>query len=98
MIVTGSTLKSARENARLSQSEMAELSGVDPARISRLERGNSDRMLKGYARILEAYGFQIMPKPYRLEKIDWLGESLSEWERIDRAVRHYINGYLRGDE
>jgi len=91
-------LKSARENARLSQSEVAELSGIDPARICRLEKGNSDRMLSGYTRILEAYGFQIMPKPYKLEKIDWSGKNLLEWERIDRAVRHYINSYLRGDE
>lgn len=64
--MTGADLKARREMCGLTQKELAEVSGIDPARISRIEHGNADRMLMGFERIINAYGLEIraqQPKP-----------------------------------
>lgn len=47
---------------------LAKESGLDKSRICRLEAGTSDRMLKGYERILNAYGFTIVRA---IQEKDW---------------------------
>lgn len=58
--MTGAELKMARELAGKMQKEIAEKAGTDCARISRIEAGNADRMLKGFEKILNAYGYEIV--------------------------------------
>lgn len=64
---TGADLKARREMCGLTQKELAEASGIDAARLSRIEHGKADRMIKGFERIMNAYGFEIRAQqPYRL--------------------------------
>lgn len=66
--MTGAELKRARLQTGKSQAQLARESGFEKTRICRLEAGNSDRMLKGYERILNAYGFTIVRA---LPEKDW---------------------------
>lgn len=66
--MTGAELKRARLQTGKSQAQLARENGFEQARICRLEAGNSDRMLKGYERILNAYGFTIVRA---LPEKDW---------------------------
>ena len=58
--MTGAELRRVRLQSGRSQARLAQESGLDKTRICRLEAGTSDRMLKGYERILNAYGFTIV--------------------------------------
>ena len=54
----GAALNELRERLRLSQGDLAELSGVGQPDISRLERGTPGR-LSGYARLFAAMGAEL---------------------------------------
>lgn len=58
--MTGKELRRVRLQSGKSQARLAKESGMDKARICRLEAGTSDRMLKGYEAILKAYGYTIV--------------------------------------
>ena len=58
--MTGAELKRVRLQSGRSQARLAKDNGMDKSRICRIEAGTSDRMLKGYERILNAYGFTIV--------------------------------------
>ena len=58
--MTGAELRRVRLQSGRSQARLAKENGLDKARICRIEAGTSDRMLKGYERILNAYGFTIV--------------------------------------
>ena len=66
--MTGAELKRARLQSGRSQAMLAKESGLDKSRICRIEAGTSDRMLKGYERILNAYGFTIVRA---IQEKDW---------------------------
>ena len=58
--MTGAELRRVRLQSGRAQARLAKESGLDKSRICRIEAGTSDRMLKGYERILNAYGFTVV--------------------------------------
>jgi transcriptional regulator with XRE-family HTH domain len=68
--MTGAELRRARLQMGKTQKQLAKQNGMDKSRICRLEAGTSDRMLKGYEAILNAYGFTIVRT---LPDKDWNG-------------------------
>ena len=58
--MTGAELRRVRLQSGRSQARLAKEGGLDKSRICRIEAGTSDRMLKGYEKILNAYGFTIV--------------------------------------
>ncbi len=54
-------LKKERKRKGMSLKLVGELSGVDPSRISKMERGKKERMsLKNFLKIANALGIKIM--------------------------------------
>lgn len=58
--MTGAELRRARLQIGKTQAQIAKENGIDKSRICRIEKGNADRMLKGFETILKAYGFTIV--------------------------------------
>lgn len=60
-MITPKALKRQRERLGKLQAQVAKDAKVDPAYICRIEKGQQFRTLQRAERILNAYGFEIMP-------------------------------------
>lgn len=58
--MTGAELRRARLQQGKTQKQIADENEIDKSRICRIEKGNADRMLKGFETLLKAYGFTIV--------------------------------------
>ena len=65
----GNIIKKARKNQRLSQSELAELTGLTQTGISKLELGGCDPSAKTMIKLTEILGLkdELFPPEARLE-------------------------------
>ena len=99
--MTGADLREAREISGKLQKDIAKETGIDTAAICRFERGHRDAGLIRFEKLLTAYGYRIIPPyktvcdiaPYPTPKID--RDRMTEWERIDEAVRRILKGAAR---
>lgn len=95
--MTGADLLRQRVKLGLAQNQL----GIDPSRACRIEHGKADRMLKGFETILNAYGFEIRPKPinynakpYELRSIT--REDLEAAQRIESIIQRALGEQQRG--
>lgn len=58
--MTGADLRRIRIQRHMTQRQISKTTGIDPARLCRIEKGNADKMLKGFETILNAYGFTVV--------------------------------------
>jgi len=87
LIDIGGQVRSARKGRGLSQSKLAELSGVSRARLDALENGRaSDIGFKNVVRILNAVGLDIRVGPANARR-PTLDDLLQEEEDQARAPR-----------
>jgi predicted transcriptional regulator len=62
----GQTIRDRRRRLRLSQSQVAELSGKTQSQIARLEAGLDDPRLSTVVQVSRSLGTEIIPVPVRL--------------------------------
>ena len=100
--MTGADLREAREISGKLQKDIAKETGIDTATICRYELGHRDAGFIRFENLLTAYGYRIIPPhetacdiaPYPAPKIDRI--RMTEWERIDEAVRKILSGAIHG--
>ena len=87
--MTGSDLRERRIALGIAQNQL----GIDASRACRIEHGKADRMLKGFEKIIEAYGLEIRPKTTQLEFVPYkrlsqfTTDDLKAWDKIDKLIR-----------
>jgi len=75
----GRTIRERRRQLRLSQSQLAELSGKTQSQIARLEAGLDDPRLSSVVQVSRSLGTEIIPVPVRL--LAAVGHLLKSHER-----------------
>lgn len=58
--MTGADLKRIRVQQHMTQRDICRATEMDPARICKIERGDSDKTFQKIEKILLAYGFAIV--------------------------------------
>lgn len=94
----GEQLEVLRLSRRVSQRHLAEVSGVDQADISRMERG-ADARLSTWLKLFAALGFEavLMPLENCEDTQDFLERQTSEREERRRAGRTWKGWSFRPD-
>ena len=87
-MITGKKLKRQRERLGINQAQVARTAGVDPAYICRIENDKQVSTLRRIERILNAYGFEIMPIGGMT--VEEANEELKDWNDFDARLEEKL--------
>ena len=87
-MITGKKLIRQRQRLGISQAQVARTAGVDPAYICRIEKEKQVKTLHRIERILNAYGFEIMPIGGMT--VEEANEELKDWNDFDARLEEKL--------
>jgi transcriptional regulator with XRE-family HTH domain len=85
----GQVVREARRRAGLTQRELAERVGTTQSAIARLERGSTEPSYERVRRLVEACGFDLVPRIVEADDADWSVASVNLRLTPEARVRQH---------
>jgi transcriptional regulator with XRE-family HTH domain len=82
-------VREARLRAGLTQQQLAERSGTTQSAIARIERGTTEPSYERVQRLIEACGFELVPRIAASDDSDWSVASTNLRLTYDARVRQH---------